>query len=294
MTMFGSTVRADWPEPRRADAHGCVSLALLGDKSIRSRQVSESFAPLADRTAVSGERVASFGPFRLLPRQRLLLEGDKPLRLGSRALDILIALVERPGELVSRKELMTRIWPDTVVEDCNLTVHVAALRRTLADGQAGNRYLATIPGRGYRFVAPVVVVEGPRPAAPVGAPEAHVFPAVRLSVEREDTLSDGDAPLAAEIFRKLDEIALAIESAAARVEALMSATLGCSYGLLTPREQTVLWRLAIFDGNFTPRGAVAVAADRNNSEDEVIRQVTALVAKSLVTTEGGGVEPASA
>lgn len=71
----------------------------------------------------------------------------------------------------------------------------------------------------------------------------------------------------------------------------MSATLGWSYGLLTPGEQTVLRRLAIFDGSFTLRGTVAVAADRNNSGDEVMRQVTTLVAKSLVMTEGGGVEP---
>jgi DNA-binding winged helix-turn-helix (wHTH) protein len=294
--MFGSTVRADWPEAGGASAHRCVSHALLGDESIRTRQVSESFSPAADRPAVAAERVVSFGSFRLFPRQRLLLEGEKPLRLGSRALDILIALVERPGELVSKKELMTRVWPDTVVDEGNLKVHVSALRRALADGQAGHRYLATIPGRGYRFVAPVVVAEGPRPAAPAGAPEALGFSAVQLSVERavvvgEAVLSDGDAPLATEICRKLDGIALAIESATVRVEALMSATLGWSYGFLTPGEQTVLRRIAIFAGSFTLRGAVAVAADRNNSEGEIIRRVAALAAKSLVTTEGGGVEP---
>jgi DNA-binding winged helix-turn-helix (wHTH) protein len=193
--------------------------------------VNEDFSPAADRSAAAGERVVSFGSFRLLPTQRLLLEGEKPLRLGSRALDILIALVERPGELVSKKELMTRVWPDTVVEEGNLKVHVAALRRTLADGQAGHRYLATIPGRGYRFVAPVVFAEEPRPATPLSAAEALGFPGIQLSVEHaavtgESVLGDGDAPLAVEICRKLDGIALAIESVAARVEALMLSSSG--------------------------------------------------------------------
>jgi DNA-binding winged helix-turn-helix (wHTH) protein len=99
--------------------------------------------------------VMSLGSFQLLPDQRLLLEGDRPLRVGSRALDILVALVERAGNLVSKDELMTRGWPDTFVDDANLRVHVAALRRALRDGEGGNRYIFTVPGRGYWFVAPV-------------------------------------------------------------------------------------------------------------------------------------------
>jgi DNA-binding winged helix-turn-helix (wHTH) protein len=98
----------------------------------------------------------SFGPFQVLPTQRLLLDGDQPLRLGSRALDILVALVERAGDLVSKEELMARVWPDTFVEECNLRVQVAALRRALHDGEHGNRYISTVSGRGYWFVAPVV------------------------------------------------------------------------------------------------------------------------------------------
>ena len=116
----------------------------------------------------------SFGPFVLLPGQQLLLEEGVPVRIGSRALSILTALVENVGELVSKSELMMRVWPDAVVEESNLKVHVAALRRVLGDGQQGRRYLATINGRGYSFVAPVEYREqsaqggrqsGPRPAA---------------------------------------------------------------------------------------------------------------------------------
>src|SRR5229473_1327873 len=111
-------------------------------------------------------RTFSFGPFHLIPTQRLLLEAGKPVRLGSRALDILIALVERHGELLSKEELMARVWPKMFVEPANLTVHVAALRRVLGDGRNGNRYLVNIPGRGYRFVAPVRVADEAMPSLP--------------------------------------------------------------------------------------------------------------------------------
>jgi DNA-binding winged helix-turn-helix (wHTH) protein len=102
---------------------------------------------------VPAQSEISFGPFRLLPAQYLLVEGDKPLRLGSRALEILVLLLERPGELVSKQELMARVWPNIFVEPANLTVHMSALRRTLRDGRDGNRFIINVPGRGYRFVA---------------------------------------------------------------------------------------------------------------------------------------------
>jgi DNA-binding winged helix-turn-helix (wHTH) protein len=105
-----------------------------------------------------------FGSFRLLPAQRLLLKDDKVIHLGSRAMDILIALVERPSELVSKSELMARVWPNTFVEPANLTVHISALRRALGDGRSGNRFFINIPGRGYRFVAPVTMSDIAEPA----------------------------------------------------------------------------------------------------------------------------------
>jgi DNA-binding winged helix-turn-helix (wHTH) protein len=99
----------------------------------------------------------SFGSFRLLPTQFLLLEGGKPVSIGSRALEILIVLLERPGELVTKEELMARVWPNVFVEPANLTVHMSALRRTLRDGRDGNRFIINIPGRGYSFVTSVEV-----------------------------------------------------------------------------------------------------------------------------------------
>ena len=125
--------------------------------TVHPRQIAES----ARRVMFAYQ---TFGPFRFFPARQLLLEGETPVRLGSRALEILVALVERPGELVSKDELMARVWPNTVVEESNLKVNVAALRRALGEGQSGRRYIATVSGRGYRFVAPVERAEPGTPS----------------------------------------------------------------------------------------------------------------------------------
>ncbi len=127
----------------------------------RLRLVSEGDVAAEDTASI--KRAFSFGPFRLIPSQQLLLEDGAAVRLGSRALEILIALVERPGEVVSKRELMNRGWPGTVVEEGNLKFQMAVLRKALGDGQRGRRYVTSVPGRGYRFVAPVLRSE---PASP--------------------------------------------------------------------------------------------------------------------------------
>src|SRR5260370_3135989 len=134
--------------------------------------------------ATAGDRPAiSFGPVRLLPRQRLLLEGDTPVRLGSRAFDVLAALVERAGEVVGKEELIARAWPQTFVEDANLKLQVSALRRALGDGQGGHRYVVTVPGRGYNFVAPLSLGEPPQ--APPAAPSpVHNLPVAAIRMTR--------------------------------------------------------------------------------------------------------------
>ena len=119
----------------------------------------------------------AFEPFQLIPAQRMLVEDGKPLRLGSRALDILIALVERPGETIHKDELIARTWPDTAVDEGALRVHIAALRKALGDGRAGKRYIASNPGRGYSFVAPVARErQRPAMAPPAGANAANILP----------------------------------------------------------------------------------------------------------------------
>jgi DNA-binding winged helix-turn-helix (wHTH) protein len=97
-------------------------------------------------------RLCAFGPYRLDFERRLLLRGDEIIALQQKALEILIVLVERQGEVVSKDELMKSVWPDSFVEESNLTQNVFVLRRALGEGPKENRYIATVPGRGYRFV----------------------------------------------------------------------------------------------------------------------------------------------
>ena len=137
------------------------ALAPFSDSAFDERrdvQRSDTDQPLFKKGSNHADAATSeilFGPFRLLPAQFLLMEGDKPVPLGSRALELLIVLLGRPGELVSKQELMARVWPNTFVEPANLTVHISALRRTLRDGRDGNRFIINIPGRGYCFVMPI-------------------------------------------------------------------------------------------------------------------------------------------
>jgi len=124
-------------------------------RDIQSSDTDQPSFGQATNPAVPTPIEIAFGSFRLIPTQFLLLELDKPVRVGSRALNILIALLERPGELVSKRDLMGRVWPDTFVGPANLTVHICALRRALRDGREGNRFIINVPGRGYSFVASV-------------------------------------------------------------------------------------------------------------------------------------------
>ncbi|WP_052435742.1 ATP-binding protein [Bradyrhizobium japonicum] len=106
-----------------------------------------------------------FGPFELSSKERALRRDGVALSLGSRALDILIHLAERPGKVIAKQELIDHIWPDVTVEEGSIRVHVAAIRKALGDGQFGNRYIANIKGRGYSFVGTL--------ASPRGATEGR-------------------------------------------------------------------------------------------------------------------------
>jgi predicted ATPase/DNA-binding winged helix-turn-helix (wHTH) protein len=130
-----------------------------------------------------------FGPFRLIPAQQMLLDDGKPLRLGSRALGILITLVERAGETVRNDELMARTWPDTTVNEGALRVHVAALRKALGDGREGRRYITNNPGRGYTFVAPVTRERNhPPPVVSDGANTTNNLPVQLTRIVGRDHL----------------------------------------------------------------------------------------------------------
>jgi DNA-binding winged helix-turn-helix (wHTH) protein len=97
----------------------------------------------------------SFGPFRLIPSERILTKAGIPVELGARALDALTVLVSSQNEVVSKRDLLTRVWPDVIVDEGSLRFHIAGLRKALGDGEEGSRYIATVAGRGYCFVAPI-------------------------------------------------------------------------------------------------------------------------------------------
>jgi pentatricopeptide repeat protein len=126
--------------------------------------------------APSSADIWLFGEFRFNRRIGVLFRKDQhgvftPLPMGSRALDILGVLVERPGQLVLRAEIIAAVWPRTAVEDSNLDVQIAALRRVLDQTRAGGSCIQTIRGRGYRFTAPVTLV-----AADVATPSPGAGP----------------------------------------------------------------------------------------------------------------------
>ncbi len=168
-------------------------------------QQADRPAPANDQMTVASRVTAiRFGAFCLHPKQRLLLEADQPVHLGSRALDILITLIERHGALVTRRELMARVWPGITVIDANLSVHIAALRRALRDGRAGNRYLVTTPGQGYRFVAPVTITEDPRPGPSWLPPTEEQDFDLRATLARLIGSADEVRRLASELLQASD------------------------------------------------------------------------------------------
>lgn len=102
-------------------------------------------------------KIYCFGDYRFIPDRQSLMQGDSTLRVGARALDLLHVLLLHAGEVVGKDRLMSFVWPETFVHEDNLKVNVAALRRVLQQAGSGSSYIATVSGRGYRFVAPVRV-----------------------------------------------------------------------------------------------------------------------------------------
>ncbi len=465
---------------------------------VGSGAATPSFSPDVDQPmAPAAAETIRFGPFCLTPADRTLRENGQPVHLGSRAIEMLMLLVERAGQFVRNDEIFERVWPRTVVVEGNLRVHMAALRKALHDGRDGRRYIVNVPNGGYSFVQRVVRTRTERPAVPAmaaargglpasltriigqdqtvqalseqlrhhrlvtlvgaggvgktviglaaaalalqapqppwerlqivdlasltqetlvpcvlaqalghaagpgnpvsdlpevvrdrrllivldtcehlvaavaslvetilraapgvhilatsreplraegewvqrvqalaspprGAPmparEALAFPAIELFVERASAAMDGfvlidpDVPALIDICHRLDGIPLAIELAAARIDGLgiggiasgvgegfalltkhrhtapprhqsLRATMDWSYALLSVREQTVLQRLAVLEGSFSPPIACAVGGGDDLSPAEVLEAVTDLVSRSLVTAEvcGGSV-----
>ena len=117
----------------------------------------------APRRGSTGAHSSSqFGPFLIDVGERMLQRDGEPVPLTPKAFDVLVALLERPGQLISKEELLQKVWPETFVEESNLAYNVFALRKALGDTAENSRYIETVPKKGYRFRATVI------PAYPAG------------------------------------------------------------------------------------------------------------------------------
>jgi DNA-binding winged helix-turn-helix (wHTH) protein/TolB-like protein len=131
--------------------------------------------------SAAGPRYA-FGRFILIPAEHALLRDGRPLHLARRDFELLVMLVEHAGHLVRKEDLQSRLWPDTVVEEGNLTKHVSTLRKALGDVAGGSGLIQTVAGVGFRFAAPVTRVEAPARAAVAGMPLWRVLAVGALTI----------------------------------------------------------------------------------------------------------------
>src|SRR5215831_19133201 len=130
--------------------------------------------------------VVSFGPFRLVASERLLTKEGVPVGLGARALDILITLASHPNKVFSKRDLLARVWPDVTVEEGSLRFHIASLRKALGEGKEGARYITTLAGRGYCFVAPISRTSGQHAVVDANFPHANLPSRLVRMIGRSD------------------------------------------------------------------------------------------------------------
>lgn len=126
-------------------------------------------------------RLYEFGPFQIDPDHRQLLRENQPVPLQPKAFDILLALVENSGNVVSKDDLLKRVWPDTFVEEANLSQHIFVLRKTLGDTVEDKRYIVTVPGRGYQLAQAVRAITADEEIAGAESNEAEIVVASRSS-----------------------------------------------------------------------------------------------------------------
>src|SRR5687768_3636463 len=122
-------------------------------------------------TNPSAAHVYEFGDFRLDARKRLLWRAGAKVRLAPRVFETLLFLVENHDTVLDKERLMEAVWPDSIVEENNLTQNISALRRVFGENPGSHHYIVTVPGRGYRFVADVKMREENAGPPPPGIPE---------------------------------------------------------------------------------------------------------------------------
>src|SRR5437660_2147845 len=152
-------------------------------------------------TTAQDNEIILFGPFCLNPAERLLTKDGARVDLRGRAYDLLLALLSRPNELISKGDLLRQVWPGLAVEEGSLRFHMTNLRKALGDGNNGSRYIVNSSGRGYTLVAQVSRSTGQKPRAADVPAFQHANLPIRLPmIDREVEIEDIPARLRANRF----------------------------------------------------------------------------------------------
>ncbi|SHG60705.1 DNA-binding winged helix-turn-helix (wHTH) domain-containing protein [Kaistia soli DSM 19436] len=196
------------------------------EPSMRTFGKQTRAALVPDRSWASGQATPTvpasleFGPFSLRASERLLTRNGVPVSIGGRAFDLLLALVDRAGQVVGARQLHNLVWPDVVVEEANLRVCIATLRRTLGEQNGEARYIVNVAGRGYAFVAPVNRIA---PTEAQTHPGAGSFCAAstlgqppQLLISPNETIDVLSRLLASDTFARLTETSNVVPTAVAR------------------------------------------------------------------------------
>lgn len=192
--------RTHWDRPPCAVTDPMPALKI--DDRADPEQHDETLGPTktrgGDTTSIAGDSELGiyesifFGPFCLIESARLLVKDGAPVAIGGRALDLLIVLTARAGEILTVQELVAQVWPGVVVEESNLRVCISALRKALGDGREGARYIINVAGRGYTFVAPVrrSIADDAIPAAMPASPSrcSNLPLSAKLTIGRNETV----------------------------------------------------------------------------------------------------------
>src|SRR5437868_8209856 len=158
------------------------------------------------------QQVYEFGGFRLDAVKRLLWRAGEPVPLTSKSFETLLALVESRGEILDKEELLNRVWPDNIDEEKNLTSNISALRKALGESPQEHRYIVTVPGRGYRFVAEVRDITGGEAELVMQQSKVRVV----VEEEEEETRERGDAATRGKRNGSADSIAFSVAASPRR------------------------------------------------------------------------------
>jgi Tol biopolymer transport system component/DNA-binding winged helix-turn-helix (wHTH) protein len=251
----------------------------------------------------------AFGPFVIDTVRRTIREGDRPVVVHSKAFEVLVTLIAERERVVPKEDLLARIWPDTFVQENNLPRHVSTLRKVLGESPERSNWILTVPGRGYRFIAPVVELDAhapelrghlphtPAPAQQVPVAAAPAQPALPhlITAERANAAPAGPHPARR---RWLTPVSILVASSAVAI-----ATFVAVRTVLTPESASAPrpWMLqqVTYGPNtqinpaWSPDGqSVAFASDRDGNFNLFVQRLDGSEPVRLTSAAGDELEPA--